>query len=125
MVRSLLALSVCAIALGASAGGAHAAGQPTGCLPPSIKHRLAEVRGKFGPVTIVSTYRQGARISGSGRRSKHADCRAVDFKVRNVGAAYRWLNTVHRGGLGVYHGACHHIHIDDGENARWSRNYCG
>jgi uncharacterized protein YcbK (DUF882 family) len=101
------------------------AGPTTRCLPASIKARLAQIRKKFGPIRIISTYRRGARIAGTGRRSKHADCRAVDFKVRNKMAVYRWLNKVHNGGLGVYHGRCSHIHIDNGHRARWNRGYCG
>jgi len=93
----------------------------TACLPPIIKKRLGQIRDKFGPVTIISTYRPGARIAGTGRRSKHADCRAVDFKVRNLEAAHSWLNKNHKGGLGIYSGSCPHIHIDNGGNYRWRR----
>ena len=101
------------------------AGPPTACLPGSIKARLAQIRQKFGPIKIISTLRRGARIAGSGHRSKHADCRAVDFKVSNKWAVYRWLNKVHNGGLGIYNGHCNHIHIDNGPRARWNRNHCG
>jgi uncharacterized protein YcbK (DUF882 family) len=125
MLRLLAAVTVSACVLGTSSSGAVAAGQPTGCLPASLKKELSIVRERFGKVTIVSTYRPGARIAGSGHRSKHADCRAVDFEVRNKSAAFRWLDKVHRGGLGNYYGPCNHLHIDDGPNARWHRNYCG
>ena len=98
---------------------------PTSCLPASIKARLNQIRKKFGPVQIISTLRRGARIAGTGRRSKHADCRAVDFKVKNKQKVWRWLNKVHDGGVGIYHGTCSHLHIDNGHRARWNRNYCG
>jgi len=97
----------------------------TSCLPSAVKQRLAQVRKKFGPITIISTVRRGARIAGSGRRSKHADCRAVDFKVKNKMKVWRWLNRNHKGGAGLYHGKCSHIHIDNGPRARWNRSYCG
>ena len=113
------------VVLGWTAESSQAGRRPTGCLPSVIKHRLAQVRKKFGPVTIISTIRRGARIAGTGRRSKHADCRAVDFKVRNKMKAWRWLNKNHKGGVGLYHGKCSHIHIDNGPRARWNRNYCG
>ena len=104
---------------------AQAGRHPTGCLPVVLKQRLAQIRKKFGPVTIISTIRRGARIAGSGRMSKHASCRAVDFKVRNKMKVYRWLAKVHNGGVGLYHGRCSHIHIDNGPRSRWNRNYCG
>jgi uncharacterized protein YcbK (DUF882 family) len=124
MSRLFLALTTSLLVLIAAQGSAYAA-QPTGCLPSSLKNRLSEIRGKFGPITIVSTYRRGAHIAGTHHRSKHADCRAVDFEVHNKGAAFAWLDKVHGGGLGNYHGACNHLHIDDGPRARWNRNYCG
>ncbi len=121
ILTGLFALVVLSWTVEQSQAGRH----PTGCLPGVIKSRLAEIRKKFGPVTIISTMRRGARISGSGRRSKHADCRAVDFKVKNKMKVYRWLNKIHNGGVGLYHGPCSHIHIDNGSRTRWNRNYCG
>jgi uncharacterized protein YcbK (DUF882 family) len=127
MIRRLIAALVVGLAVSLVSVSSAAAGSrhPTHCLPSILKHRLSQIRSKFGPVTIISTLRRGARIAGSGRRSKHADCRAVDFKVRNMGAVYRWLNKVHKGGVGIYYGRCNHIHIDDGPKARWRRNHCG
>lgn len=124
MRRMFVSLFLCAAILGASAGVVRA-DAPMGCVPASLKARLAEIRAKFGPVTVISTLRRGAQVRFSGRPSRHAACRAVDFKVGNKAAVYRWLDKVHNGGVGIYHGACSHIHIDDGERARWSRNYCG
>ncbi len=125
-MRNMILTALCALLLlGGNAQQSQAGRHPTGCLPGIIKQRLAEVRKKFGPVTIISTMRRGARISGTGRRSKHADCRAVDFKVKNKMKAWRWLNKNHNGGVGLYHGRCSHIHIDNGHRARWNRNYCG
>ena len=125
MRKLILAGFVGLFALSLNVGPSQAGRHSTGCLPSVVKKRLAEIRKKFGPVTIISTMRRGARISGSGRRSKHADCRAVDFKVRNKMKVYRWLNKIHNGGVGVYHGPCSHIHIDNGSRTRWNRNYCG
>ncbi len=94
------------------------------CLPKAIKARLSQIRRKFGRIKIISTYRRGARIRGSGRPSKHASCRAVDFKVRNKKKVYTWLKRVHRGGLGLYYGKCSHIHIDNGMKLRWVKRGC-
>lgn len=92
-----------------------------GCLPASIKARLAQIRAKFGKVRIISTHRPGARIAGSGRASYHASCRAVDFhppkgKYRQV---VRWLKANHKGGVGTYSCAMHHIHMDNGPRVRF------
>ena len=95
----------------------------TGCLPPSLKSTLAKMRRKFGPIKIISSYRPGAVIAGSGRPSYHASCRAVDFhppkgKYRAVVA---WLKKHHRGGVGTYSCGMHHIHIDAGPKVKWHK----
>ncbi|GJM03421.1 MAG: hypothetical protein DHS20C08_19220 [Rhodomicrobium sp.] len=98
---------------------AQAAG--TGCLPASVKTRLNQIRKKFGKVRVISTHRPGARIAGSGKRSYHASCRAVDFhppkgKYR---AVLSWLKKNHKGGVGSYSCGMHHIHLDNGPRVRF------
>ncbi len=93
----------------------------SGCLPASVKNKLAIIRKKFGPVRIISTHRPGARIAGSGKRSYHASCRAVDFhppkgKYRQV---VSWLKANHKGGVGTYSCGMHHIHLDNGPRVRF------
>lgn len=95
----------------------------TKCLPASLKKRLHQMRKKFGRIRVISTYRPGARIAGSGRPSYHASCRAVDFhpprgKYR---AVVNWLRKVHNGGLGTYSCGMHHIHIDNGPRVRFHK----
>jgi hypothetical protein len=90
------------------------------CLPGELKSRLAQVSKKFGRVSIVSTYRGGARMP-SGRTSYHASCRAVDFtpprgKYSQVAG---WLKANHGGGVGTYSCGMHHIHIDSGPRVRF------
>jgi len=94
---------------------------PTKCLPKVLKHRLAQVEKRFGHVRLISTYRRGARIAGTGRVSKHASCRAIDFKVPRGKhrLAVKWLRKHHSGGVGTYSCAMHHIHIDNGPKLRW------
>jgi|GEM_PF-2839473 len=94
---------------------------PTGCLPGILKQRLSQIRSKFGRVSIISTHRRGARIAGSGKRSFHASCRAVDFKPARGrhGAVVRWLKSRHGGGVGTYSCGMHHIHIDNGPRIRY------
>lgn len=98
---------------------AEAAG--TGCLPASVKAKLAQIRAKFGPVRIVSTHRPGARIAGSGKRSYHASCRAVDFHPPKgqYSQVVKWLKANHSGGVGTYSCGMHHVHIDNGPRIRF------
>lgn len=80
------------------------------CLPNQLKSTLHKLK-RFGRVQVISTYRRGARIAGTRRRSKHASCRAVDFHVRgNKRAAIRWLRR-QRLEVITYGCAMHHIHI--------------
>lgn len=126
-IRGLLLAIVLALPLLAASGAAPAtaarvATTSTSCLPSSLQTRLSQIRGRFGSIQVVSTYRKGARIRGSGKRSYHANCRAVDFvppsgKYR---AVTNWLYANHDGGVGTY--TCmNHIHIDNGRNYRWSK----
>lgn len=95
----------------------------TSCLPGILKHRLNQIRKKFGPIRVVSTHRHGARIAGTGKRSYHASCRAVDFhppkgKYR---AVVKWLKSNHKGGVGTYSCGMHHIHLDNGPKVRFHK----
>lgn len=92
-----------------------------GCLPASIKAKLNDIRSKFGPITIVSTFRRGARIAGTGRVSLHASCRAVDFHPPKgkYSAVLAYLKRTHSGGLGTYSCGMHHMHIDNGPKVRF------
>jgi hypothetical protein len=99
---------------------AEAAG--SGCLPGVLKQRLSEIRARFGPVSIISSHRPGARVAGSGRRSLHADCRAVDFKPSgNYSAVVAYLKANHNGGVGTYSCGMNHIHIDAGPMVRFHK----
>lgn len=97
------------------------------CVPAELTLLLVDVERHFGPVQVISTHRPGAIVAGTGRRSKHADCRAVDFipaagKYREVAD---WLKDVHDGGVGTYSCNMHHIHIDNGDNRRWHKCVSG
>jgi len=100
---------------------AAAGGTSTGCLPGVLRQRLAQIRSKWGGVSVISTHRPGARIAGSGRRSFHASCRAVDFHPPrgSYRAVVSWLKANHGGGVGTYSCGMHHIHIDNGPRIRF------
>jgi hypothetical protein len=106
-----------------SATTAGTAEASTGCLPGSLQGTLGQIRAKFGPVSIVSTHRPGARIAGSGKRSYHASCRAVDFHPPKgkYGQVLAYLRANHSGGLGTYSCGMHHIHIDNGPRVHFHK----
>jgi uncharacterized protein YcbK (DUF882 family) len=95
----------------------------TSCLPGSVQGTLNKIRQKFGPVQIVSTFRRGAVIAGTGRRSLHASCRAVDFNAPagKRAAVIAWLRSNHKGGLGIYSCGMSHLHIDNGGHYTWNK----
>ena len=132
-VRSLTTLLVVLAALAGfmpltanDAGAARSrASSSASCLPGVLRKRLSQIRSRFGAVKVISTFRRGARIAGTGRRSFHASCRAVDFvpprgKYRAVA---NWLKQNHFGGVGTYSCGMYHIHIDNGPRVRFHK--CG
>jgi uncharacterized protein YcbK (DUF882 family) len=118
-LRLIAGLSILTIILFASSTPSSA----QGCLPGSLQRTLSQIRAKFGPVRIVSTFRRGAIMAGSGRRSLHASCRAVDFHAPagKRAAVIAWLRANHSGGLGVYGCSMSHIHIDNGGRYSWNK----
>lgn len=91
------------------------------CVPNELKAVLREIERRWGDVQIISGYRKGATIRGTGKPSKHATCEAVDFKPApgTYNAVARWLKETHNGGVGTYSGHFHHIHIDVGPKLSW------
>jgi uncharacterized protein YcbK (DUF882 family) len=123
--RSHISLRVCALATSAMIATAALPVLPAQaeCMPGSLRSLLSQIRAKFGPVQVISTHRPGARISGSGRASYHASCRAVDFNPPRgkYQAVVNWLKANHGGGIGTYSCGMHHIHIDTGPSVRWHK----
>ncbi|MEQ1697562.1 MAG: D-Ala-D-Ala carboxypeptidase family metallohydrolase [Hyphomicrobiaceae bacterium] len=84
------------------------------CLTSEARSVLNKIEAKFGRVEIVSTCRPGARIATSGRPSKHASGRAIDFRVRGQKSqVIQWLRNNHGGGTMTY-SDMDHIHVDVG-----------
>jgi uncharacterized protein YcbK (DUF882 family) len=124
-MRSRFALAAAFAGLALVLGGDQTPAEAeTSCLPGALKHTLAQIRSKFGPVQVISTRRPGARTP-NGKPSYHASCRAVDFNAPSgkYAAVVAWLKANHNGGLGTYSCGMHHIHIDNGPNYRW--HTCG
>lgn len=119
---AFLALTfLCILTMAQPAVAAKGASTSGGCLPGAIKAKLNDIRAKFGPITIVSSFRRGARIAGTGRVSLHASCRAVDFHPPKgkYSAVLAYLQRTHSGGLGTYSCGMHHLHIDNGPKVRF------
>lgn len=94
-------------------------GIKSGCMPAALLEALARVRAACGQAEVISGHRPGARIAGSGRRSYHASCRAVDFNAPRACALEALAGW--SGGLGVYSGSMRHIHLDTGPRVRFAR----
>lgn len=98
-----------------SYGGGGGASTSRSCLTSSARALLSRIEQRFGAVQIVSTCRPGARIRGTGKRSKHASGEAIDFSAGGRKAeVLRWLMANHHsGGVMTYRGM-NHIHVDIG-----------
>lgn len=76
---------------------------------------LDRIESRFGPVNVISGYRPGARIAGSGRISRHASGNAVDFDAGSRKAAIvKWLIANHHNGGTMTYADMSHIHVDIG-----------
>lgn len=84
-------------------------------LTPAALNLLARIEEKFGPVQVISGYRAGARIAGSGRISRHASGNAIDFSAGGrKGAIVKWLIANHKSGGTMTYSDMSHIHVDIG-----------
>lgn len=86
----------------------------TKCLPAELKSALAHIKRNYGDVAVISSFRKGASIIGTRKRSKHARCLAVDFNIRrNRKAAIQWLRKQKLEVI-TYGCSMHHVHIATG-----------
>jgi hypothetical protein len=86
-------------------------------LTPKALALLDRIETKFGPVNVISGYRPGARIAGSGRVSRHASGNAIDFEAGGrKGAIVQWLIANHKSGGTMTYAAMSHIHVDIGQH---------
>ena len=75
---------------------------------PALIDLLEQIRKHFGkPVNIVSAYRTpkyNEMLKGAAKNSQHMYGNAADIKIDGVTPKeiYSWLNSWHKGGLGVY-----------------------
>lgn len=116
---------IAAASIGLLAAIIGTAGVAQACIPGDLESKLSQIRSQFGSIKVISTFRKGATIAGSGKPSYHASCRAVDFVPPSgkYGAVVAWLHANHSGGVGTYSSG--HIHIDNGPHVRFSRGWSG
>lgn len=90
-------------------------GSSTSCLTSEARNLLGRIRSQFGNVQIISTCRPGARIASSGKPSKHASGRAIDFRVPGKKKqVVAWLMANHHSGGTMTYSDMDHIHVDVG-----------
>jgi hypothetical protein len=78
---------------------------------------LDRIESNFGPVNVISGYRPGARIAGTGRISRHASGNAIDFDAGSrKGAIVKWLIANHKSGGTMTYADMGHIHVDIGQH---------
>jgi hypothetical protein len=103
-----------------SAGGVVARKAGTGSrkgLTPAALALLERIENQFGGVNVISGYRPGARIAGTGRISRHASGNAVDFEAGSrKGKIIDWLVANHPHGGTMTYADMSHIHIDVGQH---------
>jgi hypothetical protein len=84
-------------------------------LTPAALALLERIESKFGPVSVISGYRPGARVAGSGRVSRHASGNAIDFEAGGrKGAIVTWLIANHHSGGTMTYAGMSHVHVDIG-----------
>jgi len=97
------------------------ASAPTSCLPDKLLTVVADVAGKYGPVSIESTHRSVAhnRRAGGAPHSLHIACRAIDFRIRGRSRGVMAYLSARSdvGGLKMYRNGI--IHIDNGQRRSW------
>jgi uncharacterized protein YcbK (DUF882 family) len=94
----------------------HGGGNRRG-LTPAMLALLDRIESTFGPVNVISGYRPGARIAGTGRISRHASGNAADIDVGGrKGAIVKWLIANHHNGGTMTYSDMGHIHVDIGQH---------
>jgi Peptidase M15 len=103
-----------ALAAAPDYGHAKGGGSRKGLTAPMLA-LLDRIESRFGPVNVISGYRPGARIAGTGRISRHASGNAVDIDAGSrKGAIVRWLIANHHNGGTMTYSDMSHIHVDIG-----------
>lgn len=88
-MRTLVAAISLALALAVAASPAESRRYASSAgLPAPLQSALAKVAAACPGFAVISTYRPGARVRGSGRTSLHASYRAADFRVDHWACAY-------------------------------------
>ncbi len=117
-IAVLAASAVTTTKVGArSSGDEGGSSSSRSCLTSEARGLLSRIEQKFGPMSIISTCRPGARIEGSGRPSRHASGNAIDFEAGGrKGAVVKWLVANHHSGGTMTYSGMSHIHVDIGSH---------
>lgn len=81
-------------------------------VPGEIAGFLNNVASQCGSVRVISTFRRGARVAGSGVTSCHAMGQAVDYTTSNPSCALRVASSV-RLGHSIDYGRVAHFHVSN------------
>lgn len=100
--------------------GYKAASASRSCLTGDTRAVLSRLEARIGKVKIVSTCRPGARIRGTGRQSKHAIGRAVDFNTPRKAQAIAFLRS--QGVFVMTYCGMSHVHFNTGQSGA---SFCG
>jgi hypothetical protein len=79
-------------------------------LPEPLVRKVEEIKQHCPGFHVVSAYRPGARVAGSGRLSLHAVHKAVDIAGPHPQCAYARLHGW-PGGVSIDYARVHHIHM--------------
>lgn len=101
----------------------HLPGVDTSMLPVPLREWLDKVRVQCAGFRVISAYRPGARVAGSGRVSLHALKKAADFVVKDYSCAQKVLAKF-PGGLSTDPHRVNHLHISYWPKSReWAARF--
>lgn len=89
-------------------------------IPSEIANFLSRVRAQCGSVHVISTFRRGARIAGTHRKSCHATGQAVDYTTSNPSCALR-VAAGSSLGHSIDYGRARHFHVSTCAQERGAR----
>lgn len=91
--------------------------------PVELRTFLNRVQDTCGTVTVISGFRPGARVAGSGRVSLHASGKAVDYQIKDTVCALK-VAKGWPGGHSTDYSRVNHFHISWAPGSgEWKRRF--